>query len=65
MYNAANIANHFFTLDFLKEIASSYLDELEFHIARKKIPCIDDEGKPVEHKEPNGIKLEVNNLKLK
>lgn len=59
LYNAANIANHFFTLDFLKEIASSYLDELEFHIARKKIPCIDDEGKPVEHKEPNGIKLEM------
>ncbi|KAJ1337041.1 hypothetical protein BSLG_006801 [Batrachochytrium salamandrivorans] len=36
IYNAGNIANHFYTLDFLKRI-EHFEHNLEYHIARKKI----------------------------
>jgi len=37
----------------------SHLPDMAYHVARKKIPCIDDKGQPVQPSAPNGIKLEV------
>jgi len=59
VYNAGNIANHYFTVPFLEEIAESHLEELEFHLANKKIKCLADDGSVIEPTAPNGIKLEM------
>jgi UDP-N-acetylglucosamine/UDP-N-acetylgalactosamine diphosphorylase len=58
VYNAGNICNHFFTLNFLTEACNIHEPKLEYHIAEKKINHIDDNGvlkKPVT---VNGVKLE-------
>lgn len=58
-FRAGNIANHFYTIDFLKEV-ESFEEELAFHIARKKIPFIDLEtAEVVKPSKPNGMKLEM------
>lgn len=55
-YRAGSIANHFFTLDFLKRVAKI---DLEYHVATKKIKYYDrNSDKIVVPSEPNGIKLE-------
>ena len=85
VYNAGNIANHFFTTDFLKEMAKTHLPyapvlccyvlsvcgrtthiqvlmpahACRFHIAKKKIPHVGDDGKTVHPDKENGIKLEM------
>lgn len=57
-FGAANIANHIFSTEFLDRVPS-FADELEYHVANKKIPCIDIEtGELVKPTKPNGIKLE-------
>jgi UDP-N-acetylglucosamine/UDP-N-acetylgalactosamine diphosphorylase len=59
VYNAANIANHFYSLGFLKRI-EGLEDELTYHIARKKISHVDLEtGDLVVPTASNGIKLEL------
>ncbi|CAG0881987.1 unnamed protein product [Cyprideis torosa] len=59
MFNAGNICNHFFTLDFLSNVANKQESEMPFHIARKKIPYVDSRsGELVKPMEPNGVKLE-------
>lgn len=57
-YNAANICNHYFTVDFLKEIGCHREKELTLHVAKKKIPYVNDEGERITPKSPNGIKIE-------
>ncbi|XP_069799882.1 UDP-N-acetylhexosamine pyrophosphorylase-like protein 1 isoform X2 [Dendropsophus ebraccatus] len=57
-YNAGNICNHFFTLDFLKHVAGTSEQELGYHVAIKKVPYVDDEGNLVKPVRPNGIKME-------
>ncbi|KAJ8593225.1 nucleotide-diphospho-sugar transferase [Rhizopogon salebrosus TDB-379] len=58
-FNAANIANHFYTTSYLRSI-ESFEDDLAFHIARKKIPTVDLEtGGAVKPNKPNGMKLEL------
>ncbi|KAI0059442.1 UDP-N-acetylglucosamine diphosphorylase [Artomyces pyxidatus] len=58
-FRAGNIANHFYTTDFLHEVAS-FEDELAFHIARKKIAHVAlDTGAIVKPAKPNGMKLEM------
>jgi UDP-N-acetylglucosamine/UDP-N-acetylgalactosamine diphosphorylase len=58
-FRAGNIANHFYTTEFLKEV-ESFEDELAFHIARKKIPHVNLEtGETVKPSKPNGMKLEM------
>jgi UDP-N-acetylglucosamine/UDP-N-acetylgalactosamine diphosphorylase len=55
-YRAGSIANHFFTLDFLKRVSTM---DLEYHIAQKKITHYDKvQNKTIVPLEPNGIKLE-------
>ncbi|XP_076347129.1 UDP-N-acetylhexosamine pyrophosphorylase-like isoform X1 [Tachypleus tridentatus] len=56
MFNAANICNHFFTFEFLRDVTNS--NNLKHHIARKKIPYTNDNGQKVKPDKPNGIKLE-------
>ncbi|KAI8904842.1 nucleotide-diphospho-sugar transferase, partial [Gorgonomyces haynaldii] len=58
VYNAANIANHFYTTAFLKKI-EEFESKLEYHIAKKKITHVDAQGKTVKPNEANGIKLEL------
>lgn len=58
-FRAANIANHFYTLDFLQSV-QSFESEMAFHVAHKKIPHVDlTTGENVKPTKPNGIKLEL------
>lgn len=60
LFRSANIVNHFYTTKFLAQDVPSFEAKIPFHIARKKISCIDLEsgqlGKPAS---PNGMKLEL------
>lgn len=56
MFNAANICNHFFTLDFLRDVTNC--NSLKYHIAKKKIPYTNENGQKIKPEKPNGIKLE-------
>jgi UDP-N-acetylglucosamine/UDP-N-acetylgalactosamine diphosphorylase len=54
---AGSIAVHAFSVAFL-ERALALKDALPFHIAKKKVPHVDDAGRQVEPKEPNALKFE-------
>ncbi|KAF9180170.1 UDP-N-acetylglucosamine pyrophosphorylase [Haplosporangium sp. Z 767] len=60
-FGAGNIANHFYTLEFLKQVSSeSFEGEMEYHIARKKIKSLDfTTGEVVTPLKVNGMKLEM------
>ncbi|CAI2181912.1 3431_t:CDS:2 [Funneliformis geosporum] len=56
---AGNIANHFYTVDFLDRV-ESFENELEYHIAKKKIKHTDiTSGEFISPLKPNGMKLEL------
>lgn len=58
VFGAANICNHFYTLDFINNVIVPNLGNL-YHIARKKIPYYDAETmQTVTPTAKNGIKLE-------
>uniref|UniRef100_A0A8C5QBJ1 UDP-N-acetylglucosamine pyrophosphorylase 1 like 1 n=1 Tax=Leptobrachium leishanense TaxID=445787 RepID=A0A8C5QBJ1_9ANUR len=57
-YNAGNICNHFFTLEFLQKMSRSLEPLLGYHMAVKKVPYVDEEGNLVKPSRPNGIKME-------
>ncbi|KAJ2776904.1 UDP-N-acetylglucosamine pyrophosphorylase [Coemansia javaensis] len=58
-YNAGNICNHYYTLDFLQTRVPAIEARLEHHVAKKKIKCLDlATGDLVAPTKPNGIKLE-------
>ena len=54
VYYAGNICNHFFTTAFLRKVSEKFDHLLPHHVAKKKIPCI-EQPKPTAS---NGIKLE-------
>ncbi|KAI9311429.1 nucleotide-diphospho-sugar transferase [Dichotomocladium elegans] len=57
-FGAANIANHFFSTEFLERVPS-FASELEYHIAKKKIKYVDLEtGEQISPKTNSGMKLE-------
>lgn len=57
VFNAGNICEHFFKVDFLKKIKGDKV--LSYHLAVKKIPYISlDSGERITPTQPNGIKLE-------
>ncbi|KAG9307150.1 hypothetical protein G9A89_016978 [Geosiphon pyriformis] len=57
-YRAANIANHFYTVDFLNRV-ESFDDQLEYHIARKKIKHIEiATGKLLSPSKPNVFEVD-------
>lgn len=58
MFNAGNICNHFFTTKFLRRITEKHEKSLKLHMAKKKIPCVDQDGNAVSPEKPNGIKIE-------
>ncbi|XP_039438692.1 UDP-N-acetylhexosamine pyrophosphorylase [Culex pipiens pallens] len=57
-FNAGNICNHFFTTSFLRKIGSTFEKELKLHVAKKKIPFVDESGTRCTPDKPNGIKIE-------
>ena len=54
---AGSIAVHMFSVAFL-ERGIALKDALPFHIARKKVPYIGDDGELIEPREPNALKFE-------
>ncbi len=58
LYRAGNIAVHMFDRAFLQGLLDAHF-ELEHHLARKAVPCIDEQGEPIEPTEPNAIKFET------
>lgn len=58
VFSSGNICNHYFTTAFLDEIANKYENCLDLHIAKKKIPYINDNGDKVKPDRPNGVKVE-------
>lgn len=58
LFNSGNICNHYFTLRFLKELGKEIGDRMELHVAKKKIPYVDEKGIKQKPPTPNGIKIE-------
>ncbi|XP_051158020.1 UDP-N-acetylhexosamine pyrophosphorylase [Leptopilina boulardi] len=58
VFNAGNICNHYFTLDFLCAVGNEHEGELDLHVAKKKIPYINENGIKIIPNSPNGIKVE-------
>jgi UDP-N-acetylglucosamine/UDP-N-acetylgalactosamine diphosphorylase len=56
-FRAANIVNHYYSYSFLESIPQ-WAHQLPHHIAKKKIPYVDEKGNAVKPEKPNGIKLE-------
>jgi len=58
-FRSGNIANHFYTLDFLSKV-KTFEEKMSYHIARKKIKHLDViSGDQLTPKEANGMKLEL------
>lgn len=57
---AGSIAIHILSVAFVERLGDpDSSDNLPFHRADKKIPCIDASGQPVQPSKPNGIKFEM------
>jgi UDP-N-acetylglucosamine/UDP-N-acetylgalactosamine diphosphorylase len=54
---AGNLAVHVFAVDFLRRM-SRQTDALPFHLARKKVPYVDDHGRLVTPEKPNALRFE-------
>ncbi|XP_071121599.1 UDP-N-acetylhexosamine pyrophosphorylase-like isoform X3 [Mytilus edulis] len=58
-FNAGNICNHYFQLDFLKHVSAQAQEEqLAHHVAKKKIPYVGENLETIKPSSPNGIKME-------
>jgi len=59
MYNYAHICINNFSRKFLQRVSENYLDQLRYHVAKKKIPFADAQGKTTTPAKENGWKLEL------
>jgi UDP-N-acetylglucosamine/UDP-N-acetylgalactosamine diphosphorylase len=57
-FSAGSPAIHIFSVSFLERITQGK-DRLPFHVARKKVPCIDGRGNPVQPEKENAYKFEM------
>ena len=57
-YSAGSIAIHMIDVDFVQKILDAGFP-LPYHPAKKKVPYIDEAGRPRQPDEPNGIKFEL------
>ena len=57
-FEAGSIAIHALNVDFVERMTAGGRG-LPYHRARKKVPCIDAEGREVAPEEPNGVKFEM------
>lgn len=55
---AGNICNHYFSKEFLQSVADIHEAKLKLHVAKKKIPYVDEAGTRIVPQKPNGIKIE-------
>ncbi len=58
VYRAGSPAIHIFSISFLERITTS-TQHLDYHIARKKVPCLDRDGQPFQPTSENAIKCEL------
>lgn len=58
LFNDSNICMHYFNTRFLRKIVTQHLEEMPHHIAKKKIPYVDNQGNEMKPSSPNGMKLE-------
>lgn len=58
VFSAGNICNHYFSTDFLNQIAAKHENNLKLHVAKKKIPFVDEHGDKIKPEKTNGIKIE-------
>jgi UDP-N-acetylglucosamine/UDP-N-acetylgalactosamine diphosphorylase len=58
LFGAGSIAIHLFSLAFVERIGRGEV-ELPYHVAKKKVPYVDDRGELAQPAEPNGIKFEL------
>ncbi|KAJ8923702.1 hypothetical protein NQ315_010283 [Exocentrus adspersus] len=58
VFSAGNICNHFFHTDFLNKVAAEFEHELKLHVAKKKIPHVNEKGEKIKPDVANGIKVE-------
>lgn len=58
VFSAGNICNHYFSTEFLHRIAQKYERELKLHVAKKKIPHVNESGEKIKPNTSNGIKIE-------
>jgi UDP-N-acetylglucosamine/UDP-N-acetylgalactosamine diphosphorylase len=54
---AGSPAIHFFDLGFLARVVGQP-DRLPFHLARKKVPCLDEQGRDIQPASENALKFE-------
>ncbi len=57
-FRAGNPAIHIFSVDFLKRVTGD-AEAMPFHVARKKVPCLDEHGNPLEPTKENALKFEM------
>jgi len=59
IYDEAHVCMNMFSVDFLKKICRSKLNSLPYHIAKKKIPAVNDKGETETPNDINGWKMEL------
>jgi UDP-N-acetylglucosamine/UDP-N-acetylgalactosamine diphosphorylase len=57
-FRVGSPAIHIFDLDFLKRVTTG-TEGMPFHVARKKVPCLDEKGEPVDPQTENALKFEM------
>lgn len=57
-FRAGSICNHFFSTDFLRKVVNKFENQLKLHVAKKKIPYVNENGVYCSPEKPNGIKME-------